>query len=165
MGAVATNIVKGFNLAKIDLAKVNILELRKTNQKEMVLIDVLAFVTSFEVTKNKKDDTKTSLKFSGQFEITSRVTGESVVASSAFFPGPAEGFLKGLVEGLEGGAARLAFQVTVLTDKHPDSPTGYKFGMKLYTDKDTQADPFKELRGNFPEMVPMIAAPKAGAKK
>ena len=148
-----TTIVKGFNLAKTNLAKVDVLELIKRNPKEQSLCDVLAFATSYEVTPNKKDMTKSSLKFSGQFEITNRITGETIVASSAYFPGPAEPFIKGLLDGQEGGGVRLAFQITVMVDKSPDSPTGYKYGMKLLTKKDDANDPFKELRGQFPALA------------
>lgn len=157
MSVQATSIVKSFNLAKVSLAKVDIQEHIKRNPRETAIADVLAFATSYEVVQNKKDNTKSSLKFMGQFEITNRLNGEQVVASSAFFPGPAENFIKGLIDGLEGGGARLAFQITTLIDKSPDSPTGYKFGMKLYTDKATHNDPFKELRGSFPEIQKTIS--------
>ena len=147
-------IVKGFNLAKTNLAKVDVLELVKRNGgKEQALCDVLAFATSFEIGPNKKDMTKSSYRFNGQFEITNRINGESIVASSAFFPGPAESFIKGLLDGAEGGGVRLAFQVTVMADKSPDSITGYKYGMKLLTNKNDANDPFKELRGQFPPLA------------
>lgn len=153
-----TTIVKGFNLAKTNLAKVDVLELIKRNPKEQAIADVLAFVTSYEVTPNKKDMTKSSLKFTGQMEVQNRITGETINASSAYFPGPAESYIKGLLDGLEGGGIRLGFQITVMVDKSPDSPTGYKYGMKLLTKKDDAADPFKELRGGFPPLA--IEAPK-----
>lgn len=152
-------IVKGFNLAKVNLAKVDVLELVKRNPKEQALIDVLAFATSYEVTTNKKDTTKSSIKFSGTFEIQNRLTGEVVNASSAYFPGPAESYVKALLDGNEGGI-RMAFQVTVMQDKSPDSITGYKYGMKLLTNKNDANDPFKELRGQFPPLA--IEAPKKG---
>lgn len=155
-------IVKGFNLAKTNLAKVDVLELIKRNPKEQALCDVLAFATSYEVTPNKKDMSKSSLRFNGQFEIQNRINGETIVASSAYFPGPAESFIKGLLDGAEGGGVRLAFQVTVMVDKTPDSITGYKYGMKLLTNKNDANDPFKELRGQFPPLA--IEAP-AKAKK
>jgi hypothetical protein len=148
-----TTIVKGFNLAKVNLAKVDVLELVKRNPKEQALCDIMAFATSYEVTINKKDTTKSSLKFSGSFEIQNRLTGEVVNASSAYFPGPAEPFIKGLLDGQEGGGVRLAFQITVMVDKSPDSPTGYKFGMKLLTNKNDANDPFKEMRGQFPPLA------------
>ncbi len=157
-----TTVVKGFNLAKINLAKVDILELIKRNPREQVLIDVLAYATGYEMGPNKKDPTKSSFKFAGQFEIQSRVSGEVVNASTAYFPGPAEPFIKGMLDGNEGGGIRLGFQVTVMIDKSPDSITGYKFGMKVLTNKNDANDPFKELRGQFPPMA--IEAPK-GAKK
>ncbi len=158
-----TTIVKGFNLAKTNLAKVDVLELVKRNGREQVLCDVLAFATGYEIGPNKKDMTKSSYRFSGQFEIVNRVNGETIVASSAFFPGPAEPFIKGLLDGQEGGGVRLAFQITVMADKSPDSITGYKYGMKLLTNKNDANDPFKDLRGQFPPIA--IEAPKAAAKK
>ncbi len=154
-----TNVVKGFNLAKTNLAKVDVLEIIKRNPKEQALCDVMAFATGYEVTPNKKDMTKSSLKFGGQFEIQNRLTGETINASSAYFPGPAESFIKGLLDGNEGGGVRLGFQITVMVDKNPDSPTGYKYGMKLLTNKNDSNDPFKELRGNFPPLA--IEASKA----
>lgn len=157
MSVQATSIVKSFNLAKVSLAKVDLQEFIKRNPRETAIADVLAFATGYEVVQNKKDTSKSSLKFTGQFEVTNRLTSEEVVASSAFFPGPAENFIKGLIDGLEGGGARLAFQITVMADKSPDSITGYKFGMKLYTDKATHNDPFKELRGSFPEISKAIS--------
>ncbi len=157
-----TTIVKGFNLAKTNLAKVDVLELVKRNPKEQALCDVLAFVTGYEVTPNKKDPTKSSLKFGGRFEIINRVNGEEVNASSAYFPGPAESYIKGLLDGVseDGGSIRIGFQVTVMVDKAPDSITGYKYGMKLITNKNDDNDPFKELRGKFPSLA--IEAPKKG---
>lgn len=148
-----TTIVKGFNLAKTNLAKVDVLELVKRNPKEQALADVLAFATSYEVTPNKKDPTKSSIKFHGQFEVQNRVNGEVINSSSAYFPGPAESYIKGLLDGLEGGGIRIGFQVTVMIDKAPDSITGYKYGMKLLTNKNDAADPFKELRGQFPPLA------------
>ena len=153
-----TTIVKGFNLAKTNLAKVDVLEIIKRNPKEQALCDVLAFATSYEVTQNKKDATKSSLRFNGQFEIQNRVNGEVINASSAYFPGPAEPFIKGLLDGAEGGGIRIAFQITVMVDKAPDSITGYKYGMKLLTNKNDANDPFKELRGQFPPLT--LEAPK-----
>jgi len=148
-----TTIVKGFNLAKTNLAKVDVLELVKRNPREQALADVLAFATSYEIGPNKKDMSKSSLKFSGQFEIQNRINGETIVASTAYFPGPAEPFIKGLLDGAEGGGVRLAFQITVMADKSPDSITGYKYGMKLLTNKNDANDPFKELRGQFPPLA------------
>lgn len=153
-----TTVVKGFNLAKTNLAKVDVLELIKRNPREQSLADVMAYATSYEVTPNKKDLTKSSLKFFGQFEVQNRITGETINASSAYFPGPAEPFIKGLLDGNEGGGVRLGFQITVMVDKSPDSPTGYKYGMKLLTNKNDANDPFKELRGQFPPLA--IEAPK-----
>lgn len=147
------SIVKGFNLAKVGLAKVDIVELVKRNPREQALCDVLAFATSFEVKSNAKDPSKSSIKFNGQFEIQNRISRETVNASSAFFPGPAEPFIKGLLDGTEGGGVRLAFQITVMADKAPDSITGYKFGMKLLTNKNDANDPFKEIRGHFPPLA------------
>jgi hypothetical protein len=157
-----TTVVKGFNLAKTNLAKVDVLELIKRNPREQALADVMAYATSYEVTPNKKDLTKSSLKFFGQFEVQNRITGETINASSAYFPGPAEPFIKGLLDGNEGGGVRLGFQITVMVDKSPDSPTGYKYGMKLLTNKNDANDPFKELRGQFPPLA--IEAPAKGKK-
>jgi hypothetical protein len=155
------SIVKGFNLAKIGLSKVDVLELVKRNPKEQSLIDVLAFATSYEIKSNTRDTTKTSIRFSGTFEIQNRLTGEVVNASTAFFPGPAEPFIKGLLDGNEGGI-RIGFQVTVMQDKATDSITGYKYGMKLLSNKNDANDPFKELRGKFPPLA--IEAPAKKAK-
>ncbi len=155
-----TTIVKGFNLAKTNLAKVDVLELVKRNPKEQALCDVLAFCTGYEITPNKKDPTKSSLKFGGRFEIMNRISGEEINASSAYFPGPAESYIKGLLDGVEGSSIRIGFQITVMVDKAPDSITGYKYGMKLMTTKNDDNDPFKELRGKFPPLA--IEAPKKG---
>ncbi len=161
-----TTIVKGFNLAKTNLAKVDVLEIVKRNPREQALCDVMAFATSYEITPNKKDPSKSSVKFYGQFEVQNRINSEVTVASSAYFPGPAESFIKGLLDAKaegEGGGVRLAFQVTVMIDKAPDSITGYKFGMKLLTNKNDTNDMFKELRGQFPPLA--LEAPKGEKAK
>lgn len=149
-------IVKSFNMAKTSLAKADLLEVIKRNPREQALCDVLAFATSYEIAPNKKDNTKSSIKFFGQFEIKNRLTGEVINAPAAFFPGPAELYIKGLLDGNEGGI-RLGFQVTIMVDKSPDSITGYKFGMKLLTNRHDAGDPFKELRDAFPPLA--IEAP------
>ena len=157
MALQSVSIVKTFNLAKVALAKVDLQEYMKKNPRESAICDVLAFATSVEVVQNKKDTSKSSLKFSGQFEIVNRLSGEEITASSAFFPGPAETFIKGALDGAEGGGVRLAFQITVMKDNSPDSITGYKFGMKLLTDKSSVNDPFKDLRGSFPDLPKQLA--------
>lgn len=159
-----TNIVKFFSMEKTSLdSKKARQEHVRQNPKEHAVLNVLAFVTTHKVEVNKKDPSKTSIRFVGQFEVTDFLTGEVVHAGEAFFPGPAESFLHGLIAGSEGGAVRLAFQVTIAEDTKDDSLTGYKFGMKLFTNKDAQQDPFLELRESLPAL--QLEAPKAAAKK
>lgn len=129
----------------------------KKNPKETAIADVLAFVAGCKEEENKKDSSKISVRFTGQFEITNRLTGEEIVASEAFMPGMIESFVHNLFLGTE-GAIRTAFQITVRADK--ESPVGYVFGMKLLTDKASAQDPFKELRGNFPAIPKLVVAKK-----
>ncbi len=162
--ATESNIVKYFSMEKTSLdSKKARQEYVRVNSKETPVLDVLAFVTGHKVEVNKKDPAKTSIRFSGQFEIVDRLTGETVHSGEAFFPGPAESFLMGLIQGNEGGGVRLAFQVTIAVDNKPDSLTGYKFGMKLFANKETQQDPFLELRGNLPPL--QLAKPAGKAAK
>lgn len=129
------------------------------NPKETELLFVMALITSKKMEPNRKDPSKVSYRFQGQFEIKNLLSGEVALSSEAFFPGAVESFLCAAKDGGGEGAVRTAFTVSVTVDKTENSATGYKFIMKPWVDKKDN-DPFKELRGLLP-------APKSdkGAKK
>ena len=163
MALQATNVVKTFTLNSLGYGRKKLKDIVTHNPGKTVLLNVLAFVTGYEVVTNKKDNSKSSLKFVGSFEIVDLESSEEVVAASAFLPGPAEMFLKGQLDGLgeAGGSIRQALQITVETDDREDAITGYKFGMKGFVDKKSASDPFADLRSVFPA----LPAPEKKAKK
>lgn len=119
------------------------------NPKETELLFVMALVTSMKMEPNRKDPSKVSYRFAGQFELRNLETGETGMASEAFFPGAVESYLKAAKEAAGEGAVRTAFTVSVMADKTENSATGYKFVMKPWVDKKDN-DPFKDLRGLLP---------------
>lgn len=160
MAVVETNIAKVFQTSGIGFEKKELKEWVAKNPKETAIVDVLAYVSKYQVIQNRKDQSKSSLKFFGNFECVNVQTGEEVISGQAFFPGPAEPFLKGVLDSNEGAGARIAFTITVMKDTREDSITGYKFGMKAHVDKATQADPFKDMRDLLPARPKAIAAKK-----
>ncbi len=164
MSLVETNVLKCITLSKMGYEKKSLQEFIKTNPKETALLEVLAFVTAYKVEQNKKDASKASIRFEGMFQVTDRLTGEEFNAAQAFFPGPAESYLKSTKDGVSEGGVRVAFMITVKKDPNEDSLTGYMFGMKALVNKDAAQDPFAELRGAFPERPKALAKPAAKAK-
>ncbi len=163
--AIEQTVLKTATLSKIGFGPDELADYVEKNPGETNIVNVMAFVSGLAVEPNKKDPSKSSVRFSGQFEFVNRVSGESVVAGSAFVPGPAENFLKGKKEGEE-GAIRMAFMITVKKVKREVSNTGYVFGMKAFKSTDVSADPFAEMRELFPatKALPAGKAAKELAK-
>ncbi len=161
---VETNVLKAVTMGKMGYEKKALQEFVKTNPKETAIAEVLAFVTGYKIEPNKKDPSKTSIRFEGMFQVTDRLTGEEFNAAQAFFPGPAEPYLKTLKDSVTEGGVRVAFMVTVKKDPNEDSLTGYMFGMKAMVSKDAATDPFAELRGAFPERPKALVKPAGKVK-
>lgn len=119
------------------------------NPKETELAFVLALITGMKMEPNRKDPSKVSYRFQGQFEIRNLLTDEVSNASECFMPGAVESFLFAAKTGAGEGAVRTAFTVGVMVDKTENSATGYKFTMKPWVDRKDN-DPFKDLRGLLP---------------
>jgi hypothetical protein len=117
--------------------------------KETELLFVMALVTAMKMEPNRKDPSKVSYRFQGQFEVRNLLNGEVANASECFMPGAVEAFLYAAKTGAGEGAVRTAFTVGVMVDKTENSATGYKFTMKPWVDKKDN-DPFKDLRGLLP---------------
>lgn len=131
--------------------------------KPTEIVTVLALLTDKKTEQNRRDPSKTSVRFFGQFECTNLLTGEKMYASEAYFPGAGESFMASLLDATKGedgkyGSARTAVVITVQADKTPNSAQGYKFGCKPFVDKSEATDIFKEYRNLLPK-------PKAKAAK
>ncbi len=147
--AIQQTILKTATLGKIGFGPNELAEYVEKHPGETNIVNVMAFVSGYEVVPNKQDPSKSSIRFSGQFEFANRITGEDCIAGSAFVPGPAENFLRGKKEGEE-GAIRIAFMVTVKKVDRKIASTGYVFGMKGFKSTDVSTDPFAEMRDLFP---------------
>ena len=142
-----TKIGNQITMSRLGLDKKAIQNLiKKSEGKDLPdLASFLCVVTSHEEVPNKIDPKKSNTLFTGSFEGTNLVTGETGMASQAIFPENAATFIKGLLSG--GEAARCAFVLGVeVNDK---SSVGYYFSLDALTDK-KNADPFKDFRAALP---------------
>lgn len=140
---------KKLSVGDMGLDKKALQAIVEKNPKETELLFVMALVTSMKMEPNRKDPSKVSYRFAGQFEVRNLATDETALASEAFFPGAVESYLKAAKEAAGEGAVRTAFTVAVMADKTENSATGYKFVMKPWVDKKDN-DPFKDLRNLLP---------------
>lgn len=133
---------------------------------EVDIFNVLALVSGYKVETNTKDPSKTSKRFSGQFEIQNAITGEIGNFPEAYFPGVAEAYAAGLKDAAGEGSAVIPFIITVMRDDSKNSAQGYKFGVKGFVDKSAEgADPFKGIRKFLPKVELKKALPAGKGKK
>ncbi len=167
MGMEAVAIARKFTTKALGLDNEALKEIVNTQKGEIEIFNVLALVASKKVEPNRKDPTKTSIRFFGQFEVTNRLTGESGVFPEAYMPGVCESFLSSQKDAAGEGTPVIAFVVTIKKDTAKDSAQGYIFGCKAYIDKETGTDPFASVRDVLPEVKPMkaLAAPAGKGKK
>jgi len=135
--------------------------IKASGGKSTEIVSVLALLTDKKTEQNRKDPSKTSVRFYGQFECVNLLTGERMYAAEAYFPGAGESFMGSLLDSTKNedgkyGSARTAVVITVQADKTPNSAQGYKFGCKPFVDKSEATDIFKEYRN----LLPKPKAPK-----
>lgn len=163
MAMEAVAIARKFTMKALGLDNEALKEIVANNKGEVEIFNVLALVASKKVEPNRKDPTKTSIRFFGQFDVTNRITGEAGVFPEGYFPGVCESFLSSQKDAAGEGAVRVPFVITIKKDLTPNSAQGYIFGCKAYVDKEAGADPFADIRDVLPKVTPMksLAAPEA----
>ena len=115
------------------------------------------------VQPSKLDPTKTDTKFVGTFEGINLLTGETVVASNAYFPGAVSEMLEHAVENATGP---VEFSCMIAVKKNSKSAVGYTFSVRMDRDPEV-ADPLEALRSKARALasasdVPALPAPKRG---
>lgn len=165
MAMTAVAIARKFTTKALGLDGEALKEIVATKKGEIEIFNVLALVASKKQEPNRKDPTKTSIRFFGQFDVTNRLTGEAGVFPEAYFPGVCESFLAGQKDAAGEGSARVPFVITVKQDLTPNSAQGYVFGCKAYVDKENGIDPFADIRDVLPKVTPMKALPAEEVKK
>lgn len=130
-------------------------EIIKENKtkKPVPIYFIMAMVSSVKEEQNKLNSAVMNFRFKGNFEVKNLITGEVSLANEAYFPGAAETHAKNAYDDMvrRGGEAQaFAFTLTVEKDTHPNSATGYKFGLDALVNKEA-GDVFENLRKLLPK--------------
>lgn len=137
------------------------------NPKETEIATVKCLVSSMEREQSTLKADQSNVRFRGEFHGVNLVTGQTLSAVQAFFPGAAEGYLEN-VKAQNDGAVMTAMVITVKADKGSGgrmSATGYQFGMRVLVDRKKSAAVFAALDAKLPKPRALPKPAGNGAKK